>query len=234
MAKGTRGGVGDSPAGPLTRCGPPVHGTMAMMPNGDERITQLASRAQAGDAKAAAELLPRVYEELRRLAAQKLAHERPGQTLQATALVHEAYLRLVGPNDVGLSGSRWEGRGHFFAAAAEAMRRILIDNARRKAAARHGGEHARVEFDDVATLTLGWSGPSATDDELIALDNALTELSREDPAKAEVVKLRFFAGLTEPEIAAGLDISRPTVARHWRYARAWLYDRIRGGASPRQ
>ena len=204
----------------------------ATMPSGgDDRITVLAGRAQAGDAQAAAELLPAVYEELRQLAAHKLAHERPGQTLQATALVHEAYLRLVGPEEAGAGGSRWDGRAHFFAAAAEAMRRILIDNARRKSAARHGGDHVRVELDHAATLALGWS--STTDDDLLALDKALDELAREDAAKAEVVKLRFFTGLTEPEVAAVLDVSRATVARHWRYARAWLYDHIRGGTSPR-
>ena len=204
-----------------------------MPSGGDERITVLATRAQAGDTQAAAQLLPAVYEELRRLASHKLAHERPGQTLQATALVHEAYLRLVGPDDAAAGGSRWEGRAHFFAAAAEAMRRILIDNARRKAAARHGGDHARLELDAAATLALAWPRPSTTDDDLIALDDALTELAREDPAKAQVVKLRFFTGLTEPEVAAVMNLSRPTVARHWRYARAWLYDRIRGPDTPR-
>jgi RNA polymerase sigma factor (TIGR02999 family) len=195
---------------------------------GDDRITVLAGRAQAGDPQAAAELLPAVYEELRCLAAQKLSHERPGQTLQATALVHEAYLRVVGPD-----GDRWEGRGHFFAAAAEAMRRILVESARRKAAVRHGGDHARVELDDAVTLALGWSRSSTTDEDLLTLDEALDALAREDPAKAEVVKLRFFTGLTEPEVAAVMNISRPTVARHWRYARAWLYDRIRGTRHPR-
>ena len=200
-----------------------------MPSGGDDRITRLASRAQAGDALAASELLPAVYEELRRLAAHKLAHERPGQTLQATALVHEAYLRLIGPEEAPSGAPGWEGRGHFFAAAAEAMRRILIDNARRKGAARHGGDHARVELDDAVTLAPGWPRSSTSDDELLALDQALDELAREDPAKAEVVKLRFFTGLTEPEVAAVMNISRPTAARHWRYARAWLYDRIRAG-----
>jgi RNA polymerase sigma factor (TIGR02999 family) len=198
-----------------------------MPSGGDDRITLLAGRAQAGDPQAAAELLPAVYEELRTLAARKLSQERPGQTLQATALVHEAYLRVVGPGDAG--GSRWEGRAHFFAAAAEAMRRILIDGARRKAAARHGGDHVRLELDDAVSRALGWSRSSTTDDDLLALDEAMDALAREDAAKAEVVKLRFFTGLTEPEVAAVMNISRPTVARHWRYARAWLYDRIGGG-----
>ena len=199
---------------------------------GDDRITRLVTKAQAGDPQAAGELLPAVYEELRRLAAHKLAHERPGQTLQATALVHEAFLRLVGPAEGERGGSHWEGRAHFFAAAAEAMRRILIDNARRKAAARHGGDLARVGLDEAATLALGWSPSSTTDDDLLALDAALDDLAREDPAKAEVVKLRFFTGLTEPEVAAVMNLSRPTVARHWRYARAWLFDRIRGRRDP--
>jgi RNA polymerase sigma factor (TIGR02999 family) len=203
-----------------------------MPSGGDDRITVLAGRAQAGDPQAAAALLPAVYEELRRLAAQKLSQERPGQTLQATALVHEAYLRVIGPDDAQADGSRWQGRAHFFAAAAEAMRRILIDNARRKSAARHGGDHARVELDAAASLALAWSQSSTTDDELLALDAALDALSREDPAKAEVVKLRFFAGLTEPEVAAVMNLSRITVARYWRYARAWLFERVRGRHTP--
>ena len=235
------GGLAGGQPGPLMKPAVRARGRPArtarydasMHSGSDNRITLLVTRAQAGDARAAAELLPVVYEELRRVAAQKLSHERPGQTLQATALVHEAYLRLVGPEEGFVGGSRWEGRAHFFAAAAEAMRRILIDNARRKAAARHGGDHARVELDDATILALGWPGSYATDDDLISLDEALNDLAREDPAKAEVVKLRFFTGMTEPEVAALMNISRPTVARHWRYARAWLYDRIRGPRTPR-
>ena len=199
-----------------------------MPSGGDDSITVLACSAQSGDPQAAAKLLPAVYDELRRLASQKLSEERPGQTLQATALVHEAYLRVAGPDEASAGGPRWEGRAHFFAAAAEAMRRILIDNARRKAAVRHGGDRARVELDEVATVALGWDRSSTTDDDLVALDGALDELAREDPAKAEVVKLRFFTGLTEPEVAAVLNVSRVTVHRYWRYARAWLYERVRG------
>jgi RNA polymerase sigma factor (TIGR02999 family) len=180
-------------------------------------VTRLLDAAAAGDPTAAAELLPLVYGELRRLAAGHLAHERPGQTLQATALVHEAYLRLVGPDP----GRPWAGRGHFFAAAAEAMRRILVEAARRKGRARHGGGRRRVGLDDVPADSTGRA------DDLLALDEALAALAREDPAKAELVKLRYFAGLTLEEAAACRGISLATAKRHWAVARAWLYDALR-------
>jgi RNA polymerase sigma factor (TIGR02999 family) len=171
----------------------------------------------SGDSSASAELLPLVYDELRKLAAAKLAQEKPGQTLQATALVHEVYLRLVGPNDA----QNWEGRGHFFAAAAEAMRRILVDMARRKGRAKRGGDIQRFDV-DVDNLVI-----EETSEEILALDLALAELARDQPAKAELVKLRYFAGLTSAEAAAALNISTATADRYWRYARAWLAQQIR-------
>jgi len=173
-----------------------------------------------GDPQAASRLLPLVYDELRRLAAQKMARENPGQTLQATALVHEAWLRLGGDQRM-----EWRNRTHFFAAAAEAMRRILIDNARRKSALRHGGQAERVEFDlDSLELAAGMD-----DDQLLALHEALDKLAARDSVKAELVKLRFFAGLTLAEAARILDVSEPTAKRYWAYARAWLYREITGG-----
>jgi RNA polymerase sigma factor (TIGR02999 family) len=177
-------------------------------------VTRLLDAAAAGDSTAAADLLPLVYDELRKLAAARLAREAPGQTLDATALVHEAYLRLVG----GDRTAEWNGRGHFFAAAAEAMRRILVDRARHNRRPKHGGDRARIDLDDQA-------GPSAADraDDLLALDEALTGLAREHPAKAELVKLRYFAGLTLEEAAACLGISPATAKRHWALARAWLF-----------
>lgn len=181
-------------------------------------VTRLLDAAKAGDRKAGAELLPLVYEELRKLAAARMAAESPDQTLQPTALVHEAYLRLVGPADE----HRWDHRGHFFAAAAEAMRRILVDRARRKAAARHGGELGRLELEpDLA------AAPEVRED-LIALDEALDRLAIEDPIKAELVKLRFFAGLTLPEAAKALGLSERTAGRHWAFARAWLRRAVEG------
>jgi len=181
-------------------------------------VTRLLDAAKAGDRKAGAELLPLVYEELRKLAAARMAAESPDQTLQPTALVHEAYLRLVGPADA----HRWDHRGHFFAAAAEAMRRILVDRARRKAAARHGGELGRLELEpDLA------AAPEVRED-LIALDEALDRLAIEDPIKAELVKLRFFAGLTLPEAAKALGLSERTAGRHWAFARAWLRRAVEG------
>jgi RNA polymerase sigma factor (TIGR02999 family) len=179
-------------------------------------VTQVLAAVAAGEPQATDKLLPLVYEELRRVAAAQLANERPGQTLQATALVHEAYLRLVGGG-----ATSWENRRHFFAAAAEAMRRILVERARRKRRLRHGGDHRRVELDadDIAIDV-----PSV---DLLALDEALDRLAAEDPPKADLVKLRFFAGLGEQEAADVLGISRPTAARHWAYARAWLFDRLR-------
>ena len=182
-------------------------------------VTRILSAIEQGDAKAADELLPLVYEELRRLAAQKMSQEPPGQTLQATALVHEAYIRLVGAET-----QNWGSRGHFFAVAADAMRRILIDNARRKQRLRHGGDHQRIALDDV---DLAIEEP-ATD--IIALDEALTKLAEEDPVKADLVKLRYFAGLTIEQAAKILRISRATADRYWSYARAWLFHEINKGS----
>src|SRR5262245_9446144 len=175
-------------------------------------VTAILSAIEAGDPSAAAELLPLVYEELRKLAAQRLAQERPGQTLQATALVHEAYLRLVGAEQA----QRFNSRGHFFAAAAEAMRRILIDQVRRKRRPKHGGARRRVELDEALSL-------DQPRDDLLALDEALSRLAQREPAKAELVKLRFFGGLSLEEAAALLGISLATAKRHWAVARAWLY-----------
>jgi RNA polymerase sigma factor (TIGR02999 family) len=181
-------------------------------------VTRILMAVNRDDARAAAELLPLVYQELKRLAARRLAGERPGQTLQATALVHEAYLRLV-QGDVP-----WQNQGHFFAAAAEAMRRILIDNARRKHARKHGGDHNRVELEDVALAAV-----EAPVNDMLALDEALVRLARENPDVARLVELRFFAGLGEEEAAAMLGISRATASRQWGYARAWLHDAMTGG-----
>jgi RNA polymerase sigma factor (TIGR02999 family) len=185
-------------------------------------VTRLLSAAESGDPKAAAELLPLVYDELRKLAAARLADEKPGQTLQATALVHEAYLRLVGTEAV----TSWDGRGHFFAAAAEAMRRILIDRARRRRRPKHGGGRGRVDLDSAAAID---GGPC---DDLLALDEALAKFAAVEPLKAELVKLRFFAGLTVPEAAAALGISVATAERHWTYARVWLYAELTDGEGP--
>ena len=180
-------------------------------------LTRVLDAVAGGDPQAASQLLPLVYDELRRLAAQQLAREAPGQTLDATALVHEAYLRLVGPADA----RRWQDRGHFFAAAAQAMRRILIDNARRKLAQKRGGGLTRQPLDAVAA-----PGP---DEELVALDEALEKLAALDPLKARLVELRYFAGLTGEQAAAALGISPTTADRHWAYARAWLQTEVRGG-----
>jgi RNA polymerase sigma factor (TIGR02999 family) len=179
-------------------------------------VTQILSSIEAGDLHAAEQLLPLVYEELRMLAAQKLAEEKPGQTLQATALVHEAYLRLVAPE----KAQQWDNRGHFFAAAAEAMRRILIENVRRKTSQKHGGRAERVPLDQVEIAL-----PPPSND-LLALDDALTRLAAERPAVAELVKLRFFAGLTMDEAARALGISPATAYRQWNYAQAWLFRAI--------
>jgi RNA polymerase sigma factor (TIGR02999 family) len=182
-------------------------------------VTQLLDAMDAGDPKAAAHLLPLVYDELRRLAAVRLAAEPSGNTLQPTALVHEAYLRLVGSP----AGNRWDHRGHFFAAAAEAMRRILIDHARRKAAAKHGGAMRRQVLDSDAA-------PAAEPrEDLLALDEALGRLEAADPEKANLVKLRYFAGLSLAEAAAALNLSERTAGRHWAYARAWLRRAVEGG-----
>jgi len=184
-------------------------------------VTRLLDAAAAGDRKAAADLLPFVYDELRKLAAVRMAAESPDQTLQPTALVHEAYLRLIGPAD----GLRWENRGHFFAAAAEAMRRILVDAARRKRTEKHGGRRRRVELPDVPAR------PDGADGQLLALDEALTRLAAEDPVAARVVELRHFAGLSIEDAAAALGLSRATAYRHWTYARAWLRDAVSGAES---
>jgi RNA polymerase sigma factor (TIGR02999 family) len=176
-------------------------------------VTRILSAIEQGDPHAAEQLLPLVYDELRQLAAQKLAQEKPGQTLQATALVHDAYLRLVDVNEV----QHWDSRGHFFAAAAEAMRRILIDNARRKRRPKHGGERRRVDLDAAASVA------EAPADDLLALDEALTKLAAEEPIKAKLVKLRLFAGLSVPEAAKVLGLATRTAERYWTYARVWLY-----------
>jgi RNA polymerase sigma factor (TIGR02999 family) len=171
-------------------------------------------------------LLPLVYEELRKLASQKLAQEKPGQTLQATALVHEAYLRLVASEgSKSAEKQRWDSRGHFFAAAAEAMRRLLVDKARRKHSAKRGGARRRLALDDVASL----AAPDGTPrDDLIALDDALRQLEAEEPVKARLVKLRYFAGLSLEDTASVLDISPATAKRYWVYARSWLYGKLHG------
>ncbi len=179
-------------------------------------VTQILSQIENGDQSATEQLLPLVYEELRRLASAKLANEKPGQTLQATALVHEAYLRLVDAERV----QHWDSRGHFFAAAAEAIRRILIETARRKKAVRHGGGRQRIPLEDLQIQLPGKL------DELLDLDDALQRLERLDRKKAELVKLRFFAGLTIPEAAGVLGISTTTADRYWAYARAWLHQEI--------
>jgi len=175
-------------------------------------VTRILAAVEQGDPLAAERLLPVVYGELRRLAAAKLASEKPGQTLQPTALVHEAYLRLV---DVA-QAQPWHSRGHFFAAAAEAMRRILVENARRKTSAKHGGEFARVELND------GELASPARRLDLVALDEALDKLAAQDPRKAELVKLRFFAGLSIAQAADALQISESTADADWAYAKAWL------------
>jgi RNA polymerase sigma factor (TIGR02999 family) len=175
-------------------------------------VTDILSAAEQGDPHAAEQLLPLVYDELRKLAAARLASEAPGQTLQPTALVHEAYLRLVGSDQ----GQPWNGRGHFFAAAAEAMRRILVDAARRKRSLKQGGDRRRVELADVEPAV------GAPDLDLIALDEALDRLARTDPRKAELVKLRFFAGLTTEQAAAALGVSTSTADNDWAYAKSWL------------
>ena len=177
-----------------------------------DAITQVLNAIEQGDPNAGAELLPLVYEELRKLAAQRLAREKPGQTLQATALVHEAYVRLVGPDPE----RNWNSRAHFFAAAAEAMRCILIDKARRRRRPKHGGGRQRVELEEAIPL-------AEPGEELLALDEALQKFAQKEPAKAVLVKLRFFAGLTIPEIAQALGISVATAERYWTFARVWLF-----------
>ena len=178
-------------------------------------VTRILSAIEQGDASAAGQLLPLVYQELRQLAAQKMAQEAPGQTLQATALVHEAYVRLVSGNQA----QRWNGRGHFFAAAAEAMRRILVENARRRRSQKRGGGQVHQSLDHVQV-----PAPQPAED-LLALDR----LAARDPVKAELVKLRYFAGMTIEEAAEALAISPATAARYWTYARTWLFQAITGG-----
>jgi RNA polymerase sigma factor (TIGR02999 family) len=182
------------------------------------QITGILSSIEQGDPHAAEQLLPLVYDELRKLAAARLAVENPGQTLQATALVHEAYIRLVDVDQV----QHWDSRGHFFAAAAEAMRRVLVDHARQRRSQRRGGGAKRRPLDSLDAAV------PAPDDEVLAVDEALDRLQRIDPAKAELVKLRYFAGLTIPEAAQALGISTPTANRYWAYARAWLHEELAG------
>ena len=182
-------------------------------------VTCILSAIEQGDAQAGEQLLPLVYDELRKLAARRLAHEKPGQTLAPTELVHEAYLRLV---DVE-KAARWDSRGHFFAAAAEAMRRILLNHARDKNRLKRGGERRRIDLDHVEIALDG------SDEQLIALDEALAILAVEDPQAAQLVNLRFFAGLTLKDAAAALGLAMRTAERQWAYARAWLYARLRDG-----
>ncbi len=181
-------------------------------------VTRILSAIEQGDGRAIDQLLPVVYQELRQLAAQKLSREKPGHTLQATALVHEAYLRLVGADN-----QTWKGRTHFFTAAAEAMRRILIENARRKHRLKRGGHQQRVDLDEAQILV------EQPPEELLALDEALSQLAEIDGAKADLVKLRYFAGLTLEQAAEVLELSPTTAKRHWTYARAWLYKAITSG-----
>lgn len=176
-------------------------------------VTRILAQIESGDPSAAEQLLPLVYDELRKLAAAKLAQEKPGQTLQATALVHDAYIRLVNVE----TAQHWDSRGHFFAAAAEAMRRILVENARRKQRLKHGGGRERLDWDEIEAVA------EAPTDELLALDAALAKFERLEPAKAEVVKLRYFAGMSVEEAAQSLGISCATAKRYWAYARAWLF-----------
>ena len=183
---------------------------------GETEVTQILQAAERGDPHASTQLLPLVYQELRRLASQKLAQEAPGHTLQATALVHEAYLRLVGSPQ----GQRWDTRRHFFAAAAEAMRRILVENARRKNSQKRGGGRGRIDLEVIEV-----AAPERSD-ELLALNEALENLATADPGAAELVKLRSFAGLSLPEAAKVLDISPRSADRLWAYARAWLHREI--------
>ena len=181
------------------------------MPND---VTQILQAIVRGNRPGSAELLPLVYDELRRLAARRMSAEKPGQTLNATALVHEVYLRLVGPGEG--EKQKWDGRGHFFAAAAEAMRRILVENARRKSRVKHGGELDRVPLDEEEVVAV------PTSETLIALDEALTRFAAEEPEAAKIVELRYFAGLSIDEAADALGVSRATANRQWAYAKAWL------------
>jgi RNA polymerase sigma factor (TIGR02999 family) len=182
-------------------------------------VTQILSKIETGDPKAAEQLLPLVYDELRRLAAYRLAHEKPGQTLQCTALVHEAYLRIVD----GSKPTQWNSRGHFFAAAAEAMRRILVENARRKKSQKHGGDMRRVALDNVQPAS------PESPDQLLEIDEALAELERHDAEAGRIFKLRYFAGCSLEEGAEILGVSRATAYRHWTFARAWILKHLLPG-----
>jgi len=186
------------------------------------RLARTLSAIEQGDPQAAEQLLPLVYDELRKLAAQKLAHEKPGQTLQATALVHEVYLRLAD----GDQARRWDSQGHFFAAAAEAMRRILVESARRKRSFKRGGGLVRHDLDEVQLAVSDW------EDDLLTLDEALIQLAAKDPVKARLVELRYFAGLTIEQAARVLGFSTTTAHRHWTYARAWLHQAILSDGPP--
>lgn len=206
----------------VRRTNPTYNGAWKVLPpwgGSMSDVTRILTAIEQGDPHAAEQLLPVVYDELRKLAAQRLAEEKPGQTLQATALVHDAYLRLVDTE----KAQHWNSRGHFFAAAAEAMRRILVDNVRRKRRPKHGGDRKRVELDEALSL-------AEPRDDLLALDEALTRLAAEEPVKAELVKLRYFAGLSLEEAAACLGISPATAKRYWAVARAWLYAALSGPA----
>jgi RNA polymerase sigma factor (TIGR02999 family) len=186
-------------------------------------VIRILSANEPDEPCAAEKLLPLVYDELRRLAAQKLAQEKPGQTLQPTALVHEAFVRLLGSGEAAACGAkRWDSPGHFFAAAAEAMRRILIDRARRKRSAKRGGGRKPLDIDAIDLAT------QATPDQLLAIDDALAKLTREDPAAARLVELRYFAGLSVEEAGQALAMSTATAYRHWKYARAWLHAELLG------
>jgi RNA polymerase sigma factor (TIGR02999 family) len=185
-------------------------------------VTRILSAIEAGDPHAAEQLLPLVYDELRRLAAQKMAQEAPGQTLEATALVHEAYLRLVG----GAAEQHWNSRGHFFAAAAEAMRRILVDNARRKLTRKHGGKFEPVDLNTIAARF------DSRPEDLLLLNDVLTRLEADNAVAAEIVKLRVFAGFSADEAAQALGLPRTTADRHWTYGRAWLNARLHDAESP--
>ena len=193
------------------------------MPTPVSDVTGILHAIEEGDPQAAEQLLPLVYDELRRLAAAKLAQEKPGQTLPPTALVHEAYLRLVGP----AGGRLWNSRGHFFAAAAEAMRRILINRARDRRRLKRGGGWKRLDLQRVMVAE------KASDDEVLALDEALEKLARTHPPCAELVKLRFYTGLTLEEAASAMGVTRRTADRYWAFARAWLYDALRPESTPR-
>ncbi len=188
-------------------------------------LTHSLSAIEQGDPHAAEQLLPLVYDELRKLAAAKLAQEKPGQTLEATALVHEAYIRLVAVPAEG-PAPQWEGRAHFFAAAAEAMRRILLEKARRKLRQKHGGGRARLDIELAHIIS------PMPEEDLLALDEAVTRLAAEDPLRARVVQLRFYAGLSHEEVARVLGISEVTAKRYWRYARAWLHRQVSKGNDP--